>query len=38
VTEAELVFFLAALEAAGGAQDGDRIEHGSLIPAIADRR
>lgn len=33
VSEAELVLFLAALEAAGGAQPGDRIEHGSLIPA-----
>jgi predicted amidohydrolase YtcJ len=38
VTEAELVTFLAALEASGGAQAGDRIEHGSLIPQslIAD--
>lgn len=33
VTEAELVFFLAALQAADGARPGDRIEHGSLIPA-----
>ncbi|MDP3676687.1 MAG: amidohydrolase family protein [Novosphingobium sp.] len=33
VTEGELVFFLAALDSAGGAQPGDRIEHGSLIPA-----
>lgn len=33
VSEAELVLFLAALEAAGGARPGDRIEHGSLIPA-----
>jgi predicted amidohydrolase YtcJ len=32
VTEAELALFLAALEAAGGAQPGDRIEHGGLIP------
>ena len=36
------MFFLAALDAAGGARPGDRIEHGSLIPAgligaIADR-
>ncbi|WP_226019006.1 amidohydrolase family protein [Novosphingobium sp. FKTRR1] len=32
VTEAELALFLAALEVAGGAQQGDRIEHGGLIP------
>lgn len=32
VTEAELALFLAALEAAGGAKRGDRIEHGGLIP------
>ncbi|WP_171955411.1 MULTISPECIES: amidohydrolase family protein [unclassified Novosphingobium] len=32
VTEAELALFLAALEAAGGARPGDRIEHGGLIP------
>lgn len=32
VSEAELVFFLAALDCAGGARPGDRIEHGSLIP------
>lgn len=38
VTEAELVTYLAALAAADGAQKGDRIEHGSLIPSslIAD--
>lgn len=38
VTEAELVFYLAALDLAGGARRGDRIEHGSLIPLslIAD--
>lgn len=38
VTEAELVTYLAALAAADGAQEGDRIEHGSLIPRslIAD--
>lgn len=33
VTEAELAIYLAALDAAGGAQAGDRIEHGGLIPA-----
>lgn len=32
VTEAELVTFLAALDQAGGACEGDRIEHGSMIP------
>jgi predicted amidohydrolase YtcJ len=32
VTLGELVFFLAALDAAGGARPGDRIEHGSVIP------
>jgi predicted amidohydrolase YtcJ len=32
VTEAELVFYLAALDLAGGPRPGDRIEHGSLIP------
>ncbi len=32
VTAAELVTYLAALEAAGGAQPGDRIEHGADIP------
>jgi predicted amidohydrolase YtcJ len=43
VTVAELALFLAALDAAGGAEPGDRIEHGGLIPAsfipaIAERR
>lgn len=33
VTEAELALYLAALDMAGGAQPGDRIEHGGLIPA-----
>lgn len=32
VTLGELLFFLAALDTAGGARAGDRIEHGSLIP------
>lgn len=32
VTLGELLFFLAALDAAGGARAGDRIEHGSVIP------
>lgn len=32
VTLGELLFFLAALEVAGGARPGDRIEHGSMIP------
>ena len=32
VTLAELLFFLGALEEAGGAEAGDRIEHGSVIP------
>ncbi len=32
VTLGELLFFLAALDAAGGARPGDRIEHGSIIP------
>ncbi len=38
VTVAELLLYLAALELAGGARPGDRIEHGSLIPEalIAD--
>lgn len=31
VTEAELLFYLAALDLAGGAGPGDRIEHGSMI-------
>lgn len=33
VTEAELALYLAALDMAGGAAAGDRIEHGGLIPA-----
>ncbi|MBK9009682.1 amidohydrolase family protein [Novosphingobium sp.] len=33
VTEAELALYLAALDLAGGARTGDRIEHGGLIPA-----
>jgi predicted amidohydrolase YtcJ len=33
VTTGELLFFLAALDHAGGALPGDRIEHGSVIPA-----
>ncbi|WP_374526937.1 amidohydrolase family protein [Novosphingobium sp.] len=33
VTEAELALFLAALDDAGGARGGDRIEHGGMIPA-----
>jgi predicted amidohydrolase YtcJ len=33
VTVSELLLFLAALDGAGGACPGDRIEHGSLIPA-----
>jgi predicted amidohydrolase YtcJ len=33
VTLGELVVYLAALDAAGGARAGDRIEHGSVIPA-----
>lgn len=32
VTMGELLFFLAALDMAGGARAGDRIEHGSVIP------
>jgi predicted amidohydrolase YtcJ len=32
VTLGELLSFLAALDAAGGAKPGDRIEHGSVIP------
>lgn len=32
VTEAELALYLAALDGAGGARSGDRIEHGGLIP------
>ncbi len=33
VTLTELLFYLSALEAAGGARGGDRVEHGGLIPA-----
>lgn len=33
VTEGELALYLAALQAAGGARSGDRIEHGGMIPA-----
>ncbi|MCW1383654.1 amidohydrolase family protein [Novosphingobium sp. KCTC 2891] len=33
VTEAELALYLAALDMAGGARAGDRIEHGGMIPA-----
>lgn len=33
VTLGELVFYLAALEVAGGAKPGDRIEHGGVIAA-----
>jgi predicted amidohydrolase YtcJ len=32
VTLCELLFFLGALDEAGGPQTGDRIEHGSVIP------
>lgn len=32
VTTGELLFYLSALDAAGGARSGDRIEHGSVIP------
>lgn len=32
VTEAELALYLAALDIAGGARAGDRIEHGGLVP------
>ncbi len=31
ITESELVYFIAALDLAGGARPGDRIEHGSEI-------
>lgn len=34
VTEAELALFIAALDDAGGARAGDRIEHGGMIPAV----
>lgn len=37
VTDGELAFFLGALDAAGGARPGDRIEHGSLIPPSFDK-
>jgi len=33
VTEGELALYLAALDIAGGARRGDRIEHGGMIPA-----
>lgn len=33
VTDAELALYIAALDLAGGARAGDRIEHGGLIPA-----
>jgi predicted amidohydrolase YtcJ len=32
VTEAELALYLAALDLAGGARRGDRVEHGGMIP------
>lgn len=32
VTLGELIFYLAALDMAGGAKPGDRIEHGAIIP------
>lgn len=32
VTEAELIWFLTALDECGGAAAGDRIEHGAVIP------
>lgn len=32
VTEGELALYLAALDSAGGARPGDRIEHGAMIP------
>jgi predicted amidohydrolase YtcJ len=43
VTLAELAVYLAALDLAGGAMPGDRIEHGgiipgTLVPEIAERR
>lgn len=42
ITEGELVYFIAALDLAGGARPGDRIEHGSeisdaMIPEIVAR-
>lgn len=33
VTEGELALFLAALDEAGGARPGDRVEHGGMVPA-----
>jgi predicted amidohydrolase YtcJ len=33
VTDGELALYLAALQLAGGARTGDRIEHGGMIPA-----
>jgi predicted amidohydrolase YtcJ len=33
VTLTELLYYLSALEAAGGACPGDRVEHGGMIPA-----
>jgi predicted amidohydrolase YtcJ len=33
VTLTELLFYLSALESAGGARPGDRVEHGGVIPA-----
>lgn len=33
ITEAELALYIAALDAAGGARAGDRVEHGGLIPS-----
>lgn len=35
VTATELALYLCALELAGGAQPGDRIEHGGMIPDAA---
>lgn len=33
VTDGELLFYLAALDASGGVRPGDRIEHGGIVPA-----
>lgn len=33
VSEAELLWFLTALDISGGARAGDRVEHGGIIPA-----
>ena len=33
VTDGELLLYLGALDASGGVQPGDRIEHGGMIPA-----